>query len=72
MPSVSTVAVTVMAWRDKRPLGAFAVRPGDPGAFYGMVEPGPVTIKWRLPGGKLQEKEVVAEDGPVRVLLGAK
>ena len=64
--------VTVTAWRDKRPLGAFAVRPGDVGAFYGMTEPGPVTIKWRLPGGKLQEKEVIAEDGPVRVLLGAK
>jgi len=64
--------VTVTAWRDKRPLGAFAVRPGDVGAFYGMMEPGPVTIKWRLPGGKLQEKEVIAEDGPVRVLLGAK
>ena len=64
--------VTVTAWRDKRPLGAFAVRPGDVGAFYGMMEPGPVTIKWRLPGGKLQEKEVIAENGPVRVLLGAK
>ena len=64
--------VTVTGWRDEWPLGAFAVRPGDPGAFFGMTEPGPITLRWRLPGGQLQEDEVIAEDGPVRVMLDAK
>lgn len=64
--------VTVMGWRDERPLGAYTVRPGEPGAFFGMTEPGPITIRWRLPGGELQEDEIIAEDGPVRVMLDAK
>ena len=64
--------VTVMGWRDERPLGAYAVRPGEPGAFFGMTEPGPITIRWRLPGGEWQEDEMIAEDGPVRVMLDAK
>ena len=64
--------ITVMGWRDERPLGAFAVRPGDTGALFGMMEPGPITIRWRLPGGELQEDEIIAEDGPVRVMLDGK
>ncbi|MBN2581698.1 MAG: VCBS repeat-containing protein [Planctomycetes bacterium] len=64
--------VNIMGWRDKRPLGAMPVRPGDPGAFYGMDEPGPIMLKWQLPGGKVEQKEVVAEQGPVRVLVNKK
>jgi hypothetical protein len=34
-----------------------------------MEEPGPITLRWRVPGGQLREDEVIAEDGPVRVML---
>ncbi|HOI55294.1 MAG TPA: VCBS repeat-containing protein [Phycisphaerae bacterium] len=64
--------VNIAGWRDKRPLGAMPVRPGDPGAFFGMDEPGPIVLKWQLPGGKAEQKEVVAEQGPVRVLVNKK
>jgi hypothetical protein len=64
--------VNIIGWRDDRPLGAVPVRPGDPGAFFGMDEPGPITLKWQLPGGKMEQKEVVAEQGPVRVFVNKK
>jgi hypothetical protein len=34
-----------------------------------MSEPGPLTLKWRLPGGKLREREVVVENKAKRVVL---
>lgn len=61
--------VNVSAWDGSRPLGVYAVRPGEPGAFWGKQEAGPITLRWRLPGGRLREKEVIVEEGPVRVLL---
>jgi hypothetical protein len=48
--------------QNKRPLGAWTVSAGEPGAMFGMSEPGPLTLKWRLPGGPAREKEVVVED----------
>lgn len=67
--------ITVVGWRksDKNPgkqdrcLGAWNVLPGTGAAFIGLTEPGPVTVKWRLPGGEAQEKQIVVENGTVRL-----
>jgi hypothetical protein len=53
--------VTVTGWIDKRCLGAWNVLPGVSQACFGRTDAGPVTLKWRLPGGKEQTKEVVLE-----------
>jgi hypothetical protein len=55
--------------QNKRPLGGWTVSAGEPGALLGMSEPGPLTIKWRLPGGPVREKEVVVENKAKRVFL---
>ena len=55
--------VAVTGWIDKRCLGAWNVLPGVSQACFGRTEAGPVTLKWRLPGGKEQSKEVVLEKG---------
>ena len=55
--------------QNKRPLGGWAVSAGEPGAMFGMSEPGPLTLKWRLPGGQPREKEVVVENKAKRVFL---
>src|SRR6185437_11137242 len=55
--------VTVWANNDKRAFGATVVRAGEPGFFYGVEEAGPITVKWRFPGGQIQQKEVIIEDG---------
>ena len=74
LPASAGVAgpVTVTGWDRKRCLGAWNVAPGSAGAFFGKREPGPVTVKWRLPGGGAQEKEVVTIEGPVRMALDSK
>ncbi|MGA2064959.1 MAG: VCBS repeat-containing protein [Thermoguttaceae bacterium] len=59
--------VTVTGWNGKRCLGAWNVLPGTSQAFFGRREAGPVTLKWRLPGGPEQKKEVVVEKEMVRV-----
>lgn len=61
--------LNVCAWSGTRPLGAQAVRAGEPGAFYGTKQPGPVMLKWKTPDGKEHEKAVAVEKGPVRVML---
>jgi hypothetical protein len=61
--------VNVCAWAGKRPLGAQVVRAGEPGAFFGATQPGPVTLKWKAPDGKEHEKTVQVQNGPVRVTL---
>ncbi len=55
--------VAVTGWIDKRCLGAWNVLPGVSQACFGRTEAGLVTLKWRLPGGKEQSKEVVIEKG---------
>jgi hypothetical protein len=55
--------------QNKRPLGAWTVSVGEPGAFLGMSEPGRLTLKWRWPGGEVQEKQVVVERQAMRVAL---
>jgi hypothetical protein len=53
--------VTVTGWIGKRGLGAWNVQPGVSQAFICRSDAGPVTLKWRLPGGQEQTKEVVLE-----------
>jgi hypothetical protein len=67
-PHAGPVHVTAFD-QNKRPLGAWSVTAGAPGAMFGMSEPGPLTLKWRLPGGAMQEKEVVVEGKAKRLLL---
>ena len=59
--------VTVTGWIGKRCLGAWNVLPGVSQGSFGRTDAGPVTLKWRLPGGKEQQKEVVVEKKTVRV-----
>ena len=58
---------TVTGWIGKRCLGAWNVMPGTSPAFFGRKEAGPMTLKWRLPGGQEQQREVVVENATVRV-----
>jgi len=61
--------VTVTGWSDRRCLGTWSVAAGSTGAFFGLAAPGEVKLKWRLPGGKLQEKTVEVEKRPKTVFL---
>jgi len=61
--------LTVTGWLDTRCLGAWNVVPGTSTGFVGLMEAGPRTIKWRLPGGKPREKKLVVEDQAVRFLI---
>ncbi|MDA1087579.1 MAG: VCBS repeat-containing protein [Verrucomicrobia bacterium] len=60
-PCKGPVAVT--GWIGKRCLGAWNVLPGVSQACFGRTEAGPVTLKWRLPGGQEQSREVILEQG---------
>ena len=55
--------------QNKRPLGAWSVSAGEPGALFGMSEPGPLKLRWRWPGGPVQEKEVIVEGQAKRLSL---
>ena len=55
--------MAVTGWIGKRCLGAWNVLPGVSQACFGRTEAGPVTLKWRLPGGQEQTREVVLEKG---------
>jgi hypothetical protein len=59
--------LSVTGWIGKRCLGAWNVLPGSSQAFFGRREAGPVTLKWRLPGGQEQKKEIVVEKETARV-----
>jgi len=61
--------LTVTGWLKKRCLGAWNVVPGTSAGFIGLLEAGPRTIKWQLPGGKPQRKKLVVEDQAVRFLI---
>jgi hypothetical protein len=60
--------VTVTGWIGKRCLGAWNVLPGVSSASFGRTDEDPVTLKWRLPGGKPQQKEVTGKKRPVEVV----
>jgi len=57
--------VAVTGWAGKRCLGVWNVQPGVSRACFGSTEAGTVTLKWRMPGGKEQSKEVVLEKGGI-------
>jgi len=59
----------VRARRFDRDLGVVAVAPGQT-AFFGARQPGPIALAWRFPGNASGVKEIVLENGPVRVNLG--
>ena len=61
--------LAVTGWLEKRCLGAWNVVPGTSAGFIGLLEAGPRTIKWQLPGGKPQRKKLVVEDQAVRFLI---
>lgn len=61
--------VNVVGYRGKRCLCAWNVLPGTSEGFIAQTEAGPVTIKWQLPGGKPQSKDIPIENAPVRFLL---
>ena len=62
--------VTVTGWIGKRCLGAWNVLPGVSQAFICRWDAGPITLKWRLPGGKEQTRELVLEEpGAMRVVI---
>ena len=61
--------VTVTGWIGKRCLGAWNVLLGVSQACFGRRDAGPVTLTWRLPGGKEQRKEVILERETVRVAI---
>ena len=58
--------VTVTGRDGKRCLGAWSVAGGSSDAFFGRPSAGTVTLQWRLPGGKPQERRVTLTDTVVR------
>jgi len=58
--------VAVAGWAGRRCLGAWNVAPGTAWAFFGLREPAPVLIKWTMPGGTEQQKEIAVGRKPVR------
>jgi hypothetical protein len=67
-PCAGPILVTALD-QNKRPLGGWPVSAGDGGAFFGVTEMGPLTLQWRLPGGPVQEQEVIVEGRAVRLTL---
>ena len=67
-PNAGPLLVTALD-QNKRSLGGWTVSAGEPGAFFGMSEPGPLKLRWQWPGGKVQEKEVIVEGQAKRLFL---
>ena len=61
--------LTVSGWCKGRGLGAWNVVAGTSETFVGSSQAGLITLKWQAPGGKPQQKEVLLENAPVRVVL---
>jgi len=61
--------VTVTAYRGARCLGAWNVTAGVSEALFGLTDAGAVVLKWQLPGGKPQEKELTVADKSLREIL---
>jgi len=61
--------LAVTGWAEERCLGTWNVVPGTSKALVGILEAGPCTVKWRLPGGKEKEKEFILEDRPRRFTI---
>jgi hypothetical protein len=63
--------LTVSGWSEDRALGAWNVLPGIGAALFGVEAPGPVRLKWQLPGGAPQETTVIVE-APTRFVIPAR
>jgi len=70
-PCAGPLVVTAID-QSQRPLGAWNVSAGEPGAFFGLSEMGPLVLKWRWPGGQAEQKEVIVEGKALRVALDKK
>lgn len=68
-PGSSSGPVRVTGHLESRDLGAWNVVAGGSDAFFGRFDPGPLTIRWQIPGGKPQEKEFILEDKTVRFVI---
>ena len=68
---VTAGPVKVTGWGDWHCMGSWNVTAGGPGAFFGLLEPGRVKLRWRLPGGKEATKEVVLEEKSIRFVIPA-
>jgi len=66
-PTAGPVSVSATL-KDGRSLGAWTVRQGDAGALIGIRAGGKIMLKWTLPDGKSQQKEVKVV-GPIRATL---
>jgi len=62
-PFLGPLKVTAEA--EGRSLGAWNVSPASSAAFFARREAGPCVIRWQMPGGEPQRKEVILEDRPV-------
>ncbi len=67
--STSAGPVTVTAWRQKRCLGAFLIRPAAAPTLIGAEDVGTYLLKYRFPGGKPQQQKVTIGDKPVSLVL---
>ena len=54
-----TGPVRVIGWQEKRCLGAWNVVRGTGEAFFARQTKGPITVRWRTPGGTAQNKRVI-------------
>lgn len=61
--------ITVNAFMAGRQLGSWVIRPGDE-AFFGASDKGVITVKWTLPGGKPQQKDIPLETKPKSFVIG--
>lgn len=63
-------SLVVKAWSADRCLGAWQVKLGVADASFASECAGPLLLKWKEPGGKENQAEVILESGPVRVRIG--
>lgn len=58
--------VVVTGWAASRCLGAWNVAAGTACAFIAMPDAGLMTVKWQIPGGPQQSKDIVLENKAIR------
>jgi len=74
LPKGVTGPVVASCWQGRKfPVctGVAVVTGHSPSAYVSARMAGPLTIKWRAPGGRQQVKKVVVEEGPVDVVINA-
>lgn len=66
-----TGPLTVIGQQSGRCLGAYSISAGQVGIIFGLREPGPVNLHWKMPDGTKRSEDVFIEQGPVRVILNS-